>query len=135
VNQNTWSNSLGGDVTRSLADYQTGALGPFYYPTNGGNLSTLIHAGSTSATNLGLYHYTVTTNNVVEGTNTVSIGFHYVAVGTNGLPLDSNGNGIPDYLEDANGNGIYDSGDPGNWLPYVADTNGWVKLQVYTPMQ
>jgi hypothetical protein len=34
-----------------------------------------------------------------------------VACGTNNLPLDSNGDGIPDYLEDANGNGLVDSGE------------------------
>jgi hypothetical protein len=44
-----------------------------------------------------------------------SIGYHYVAVDGNGNPIDTNGNGIPDYLEDANGNGVYDAGDLGNW--------------------
>jgi hypothetical protein len=52
---------------------------------------------------------------VVEGTNTVSIGYHYVAVDANGNPLNSNGDGIPDYLQDANGNGVYDFGDLGVW--------------------
>jgi hypothetical protein len=87
--------------------YQTGALGVYYYPTN----LSLIHAGSRLAAAAGLYHDTVTTNNAIEGTNMVSIGFHYVAVGSNGLPLDTNGDGIPDYLEDANGNGVVDSGE------------------------
>jgi hypothetical protein len=91
--------------------YQVGALGQNYYPTN----LSLIHAGSQSAPAAGLYHYTVTTNNVVEGTNIVSIGFHYIAVGSNGLPLDTNGDGIPDYLEDFKGNGLVDSGEI-NWL-------------------
>jgi hypothetical protein len=36
----------------------------------------------------------------------VDIGYHYVATDTNGIPLDSNGDGIPDYIEDANGNGL-----------------------------
>jgi hypothetical protein len=100
------------DITLSNSPaYQIGALGINYYPTN----LSLIHAGSESAPAAGLYHYTVTTNNAVEGTNTVSIGFHYVAVGSNGLPLDTNGDGIPDYLEDANGNGVVDSGEI-NWL-------------------
>jgi hypothetical protein len=99
-----------GDVflTTSPA-YQPGALGQYYYPSN----LSLIHAGSQSAPAAGLYHYTVTTNNAIEGTNIVSIGFHYVAVGSNGLPLDNNGDGIPDYLEDANGNGLVDSGEIG----------------------
>jgi hypothetical protein len=80
----------------------------------------LLYAGSRSAASAGLYHYTIQTNlqnncEVPDGTNTVSIGFHYVAVDQYGNPLDSNGDGIPDYLEDANGDGIYDTGDPGNW--------------------
>jgi hypothetical protein len=91
--------------------YQTGALGVYYYPTN----LTLIHTGSQLAAVAGLYHYAVLTNNTIEGTNIVSIGFHYVAVGSNGLPLDTNGDGIPDYLEDANGNGLVDSGEI-NWM-------------------
>jgi len=101
-----------GDIilSNSIA-YQTGPLGNYYQPTN----SPLINAGSTTADQVGLYHYTVTTNEVVEGTNTVSIGYHYVALDQYGNPLDSNGDGIPDYLEDANGDGIYDFGDLGDW--------------------
>jgi hypothetical protein len=98
-------------ILSSPLAYQSSWFGNYYQPTN----SPLIHAGSTSASNVGLYHYTVTTNQVVEGTNTVSIGYHYVATDQYGNPLDSNGDGIPDYLEDANGNGIYDFGDLGDW--------------------
>jgi hypothetical protein len=116
------TNYLGGtnNKTNLVADYQAGPLGNYYYPTSGTNLATLINAGSTNASALGLYHYTVSTNlvggyEVPEGTNIVSIGYHYVAVDQYGNPLDSNGDGIPDYLEDANGNGIYDTGDLGDW--------------------
>jgi hypothetical protein len=87
--------------------YQSGSLGTFYQPAN----SPLIHKGSTTADKVGLYHYTVTTNQVVEGTNTVSIGYHYVAVDTNGIPLSMPRDGIPDYLADANGNGLDDCGE------------------------
>lgn len=87
--------------------FQTGPLGYYYQSTN----SPLFHKGSTSATNVGLYHYTVLTNQVPEGTNIVSMGYHYVALGTNGLPLSTSGDGIGDYLKDSNGNGIYDAGD------------------------
>lgn len=97
-------------ILTNTPTFESGALGDYYYPTN---LTNLIFRGSELASAAGLYHYTVTTNNVIEGTNIVSIGFHFVAVGTNGLPLDSNGDGIPDYLEDANGNGLVDSGEIG----------------------
>lgn len=95
-------------LTNTLA-YQTSWFGTFYQPTN----SPLIHMGNTNANLLGLYHYTVTTDQAVEGANIVSIGYHYVATDTNGVPLDSNGDGIPDYIEDANGNGLVDSGEIG----------------------
>jgi hypothetical protein len=99
----------GGDqILSNSPAWESGDLGYYYYPTNQTNL---IHTGSQLASAAGLYHYTVTTNNVIEGTNIVSIGFHYVACGTNGLPIDTNGDGIPDYLEDINGNGVVDSGE------------------------
>ena len=103
--------------------HQSGPLGDFYQPTN----SALINAGSTTADQVGLYHFTTQTNQTVEGTSTVDIGYHYVAVDANGNPIDTDGDGIPDYIEDANGNGIYDSGE-NNWLfaaPFRG-VNDWV---------
>ena len=89
--------------------YQAGPLGAYYYPTN---LTQLLNAGSVSnAALVGLYHYTTTTNQVKETNSVVDIGFHYVAVNANGTPLDYDGDGVPDYLEDANGNGDVDSGE------------------------
>lgn len=72
------------------------------------------HVGSTNASLLGLYQYTTQTNQTKEGTNIVTIGYHYVAADTNGLPDDTTGTGIADYLKDANGNGLVDSGEI-NW--------------------
>jgi hypothetical protein len=92
--------------------YETGALGSHYYAAG----LPLIHAGSRSAAAAGLYDYTVTTDNVVEGTNMVSIGFHYVAEDTNGNPLSTYIPGIPDYIVDANGTGVYSSGDLLDWM-------------------
>jgi hypothetical protein len=88
--------------------YEVGPLGQNYYT----NSSSLTNAGSMSAAAAGLFHYTVlAAANTAEGTNTVSIGFHYVAVDAYGNPLDTNGDGVPDYLEDSNGNGVVDSGE------------------------
>ncbi len=94
-------------ILSSSPAFEVGTLGEYYYPTT---LTNLIHTGSQLASAAGLYHYTVTTNNAIEGTNTVSIGFHYVAC-SNGVPISTPNDGIPDYLADANGNGVVDSGE------------------------
>lgn len=88
-------------------NWQTSWLGSFYLPTN----SVLIDAGDVTADTIGLYHFTTQTNQAIEGNSTVDIGYHYVALDANGKALDSNGDGVSDYLEDANGNGIVDIGE------------------------
>ena len=103
--------SSGGDVVRSRADYQTGPLGRYYYPGSGTNLFALVNAGSRSAPYAGLYHYTTQTDQTKETNSVVDIGYHFVAVDGNSNPIDSDGDGIPDYLEDANGNGVVDNGE------------------------
>jgi hypothetical protein len=139
--------SLGGtnDVVNLVISYQAGlatnwygVLGTFYYPTNGGasSLTNLFNAGSRNATNAGLYHFTTTTNQVKEAGSVVDIGWHYVAADANGNPLDYDGDGIPDYLEDRNGNGSADSGETG-WQSYNSP-NGLVgnpAIQVFTPLK
>jgi hypothetical protein len=106
------ADSGGGDLWVTNFDYQIGPLGNYYYPTNGGNLSQLIDAGSvTNAALLGFYHYTTTTNQVKEANTPLDIGLHYIAVDANGNPVDTDGDGIPDYVEDANGNGVVDPGE------------------------
>ena len=97
-------------VTNATLAYQTGPLGNFYQPTT----SRLIDKGSTNANLLGLYHYTTQTNQMKETNSTVDIGYHYIALDGSGNPLDSNRDGIPDYVEDANGNGLVDPGET-NW--------------------
>jgi hypothetical protein len=114
ANTTPMSGSQGGDKPNLVTDYQVGALGIYYYPTNSGNLSQLIDQGSRGADAAGLYHYTTATNQVnpvFEGFSTVDIGFHYVAVDSNGEPLDTNQDLVPDYLQDGNGNGNVDSGE------------------------
>ncbi len=112
TNMNRFTGAHDVVLTNSPA-YQTSYLGKYYYPTNDGMLSLLIDAGSRYATNAGLYHFTTTTNQVKEAGTIVDIGFHYVATDTNGIPTDTNGDGVPDYLEDSNGNGAVDSGEIG----------------------
>jgi Fibronectin type III domain len=116
--------------TASLT-YRTGPLGGFYAGSN-----LLVNKGNTNANLLGLYHFTTQTNLVsgleIKETNSiVDIGYHYVATDTNGIPLDSNGDGIPDYLEDANGDGLIDSGE----MPWdLPDQNLllWLKADAIT---
>lgn len=99
-------------------NWQTGPLGEYYLPTN----SPLINTGSISATLAGLYQFTTQTNEVRETNSTVDIGYHYVALNTSGAPLDSDANGMPDYLQDQNGNGTCDAGDAcGTGAPIILD--------------
>jgi hypothetical protein len=119
--------------TNSLA-WQTGPLGDFYQPTN----SVLLDAGSTNASVVGLYHYTTTTNQLKEAASIVDLGYHYAALDANGSPVDSDGDGIPDYLEDANGNGIYTPGiDVGDWQSVDTDSDGrideYFKVTILAP--
>jgi hypothetical protein len=139
TNCTTLANSQGNDVILTNSPvYQTSYLGTYYYPTNGGLLSTLINAGSRSATNAALYHFTTTTNQVKEAATTVDIGFHYVAIDpSTGQPYDADGDGIPDYLEDANGDGAYGAGDLSDWRAYNSRNglSGASGLEVFTPLR
>jgi len=72
--------------------------------------------GSTNAGAAGLAHYTTRVDQTKESEETsavVNIGLHYVATAnaTNALPKDSDGDGIPDFVEDANGNGTLDDNE------------------------
>lgn len=105
TSQGAWPQNI------STLDFQTGALGNYYYPASGSGLARLINAGSASAAALSFYHYTTTTNQVKETNSTVDIGFHYIASSQTGQPSDFDGDTVPDYVEDTNGNGVVDAGE------------------------
>lgn len=94
------------DIVVTNFNWQAGPAGNCYLPTD----SPLIDAGSRNATNAGLYHFTTQVDQTKETNTVVDVGYHYVAL-ANGNPNDADGDGIPDYLEDANGNGTVDSGE------------------------
>jgi len=143
-------------LATSNLNFQIGPLGAFYLPTNG-PATNLFDTGSTYATNVGLYHFTTITNQAKEAGTMVDIGLHYVVLNSSGLAMDSDGDGLPDYFEDKNGNGSQDGSESDwnnrdsdgdgitdfvEWLlggnPLVAsgtDTNGLIRLQVYSPLR
>ena len=94
-----------GEQTLSAAPpYQRGPLGDHYLPIT----TPLYHAGSRTAPDAGLYHYTTRADQTKEGSGQmVNIGLHYVATAgpTSTQPKDSDGDGIPDFVENASGTG------------------------------
>lgn len=113
-------------VTNSDIAYEAGPLGTFYQPTD----SILIDHGNTNANLVGLFWYTTKIQGHERG-GVVDIGYHYVALDANGNPIDSDGDGIPNYIEDSNGDGVYDAGDLSDLndyyngvLPNLAIVNG-----------
>ncbi len=97
--------------------YQIGPLGRFYLPTNLASHSPLLDSGSAAASTLRFYHFTTVTNQTREGSSTVDLGYHSVATDGNGIPLDSDNDGVPDVFEDADGDGVADAGES-DWQAY-----------------
>jgi hypothetical protein len=93
------------------AAFQEGPLGSYYFGSSG-SMATLINAGSQSASDAGLAHFTTqSTPFSREGESLVDIGFHYATVDSNGALPDSDGDGILDKDEDVNMNGRRDPGE------------------------
>jgi hypothetical protein len=130
------------DQTGLSTNYQSkGAWGNRYYPATGTapSLATLIDTGSRNRDVAGLFYFTVkTANSSKEGADpsaVVDIGNHYVGLNDAGTaPVDTDGDGIPDYVEDRDGDNDV---DPGETNP--AESNGvgagTAALLVFTPLQ
>jgi hypothetical protein len=71
---------------------------------------------------------------VRETNSVVDIGYHYVAVDAYAMPLDADGDNIPDYLEDANGNGVLNTGER-DWQGSENGTTGMPGLKGFTPLK
>ncbi len=121
-----------GDVVLGSFNFAAGAVGPYYQST-----TTLQNVGSEmSAATRGLYHYATLANQTREGTTRLDIGFHYVAVNaSSGLPVDTDGDGLPDYLEDRDGNGSFSSATETDWQTGSIGFTGAAGLQVFTPLR
>lgn len=119
-------------------DFEQGALGWYYYPTNGGSgtLTDLVDAGSTNANLLGFAHHTTAANQTKESTSMVDIGFKYIAVNANSEPADADGDGFHDYLEDVDGDETADTGES-DWQAYnsIFDLVGTPAIEVFTPLK
>jgi hypothetical protein len=91
------ANQAGGHevVLSALPPYTNGLFGKFYLTQT----TPLYQAGSRTAADAGLAQYTTFANQGKDASGQpVNIGLHYVAA-TNSLPLDSDHDGVPDYVE------------------------------------
>ena len=90
------------DVVLSTFAYTNGPFGDFYQVS-----TNLINEGSVATAGAaGMYHYTTTLDQSKEFNSVLDIGLHYIAADGYGEPLDSDLDGIPDYLQDPAGDGI-----------------------------
>jgi hypothetical protein len=129
--------SFGGptNVTLTVAEHLTGPLGTNYYPSAGsssGGFTNLVGAGFRTGTIAGLFHHVIATNLVSIGSGQVGIGFHYLKTSAGGVPLDTDGDGIPDWMEDVNGDGNQQTASETDWATSPNGTTSSAGLQVFT---
>ena len=110
-------------VLASSPAYDKFGPNDYYLPAD----SQLIDAGSAAnAGTLGFYHFTTVTNQTKEASSRVDIGFHRVALDSNGNPSDADADGRIDVDEDTNGNGQLNSGETDWQDPYDAGLKIWI---------
>ncbi len=123
-------------ILPSSPAYRAGPFGKFYLLSP--NTLLIDVDSSTAPAAVGLFHYTTTTNLNTDGvqlkeTNSwLDIGWHAVATDAAGKPLDKDGDGIADYLEDWDGDGVAESGET-DWQTSENGTTTAPGLQVFTP--
>lgn len=107
------------DVVAATFTYTNGPLGRFYQVS-----TNLINKGSVATAGAaGMYHYTTTVDQNKEFNSVLDIGLHYVATDVSGDPLDSDLDGVPDYIRDPAGMEIVEPSElPGFQLWLRADT-------------
>jgi hypothetical protein len=106
--------------------YAAGALGRFYLPSTA---TALLGQGSRSAGLAGLWHFTSLTSNQKQAAQSqVNIGPAYLALDSNGNPVDSNSDGIADFIADRNGDGTQDADE----MPWSSANTG--SLAILSPL-
>ena len=112
--------------------YDRRRLDFYYLQTN----SVLIDAGNIYATNASLFHFSTATNQIKEGISIVDLAYHYVARDFAGKPVDADGDGIADYLENVSGTGSLGTEET-DWQSYnsLFGIGTGPGLQVYTPLK
>lgn len=101
--------------------YRNGPLGAFYL---GEENAALMHTGSQTAAEAGLYHFNTIGTDEIQGDNQVNIGPAYLTLDNAGNPVDSNGDGVPDFIADRNGNGLEDADE----MPWTSANSGTLAI-------
>lgn len=135
LNTTSWPNPGTGSQTLSSLAYESGPLSLYYLP----QASSLINAGSRTASAATLYHFTTAAaTQAKEAATQVDISFHPIALNASNLLFDYDSDGVPDYLEDRNGNGVFDTSlGEKDWQVYTSP-NGFSSslfLQLFTPLK
>jgi hypothetical protein len=112
----------GSDPILTSQAYAIGALGNYYLPPSA---TGLLGTGSRSAGAASLYHFTSLLTNAKEAAGQVNIGPAYLAPAY-GAPVDSNNDGIPDFIADRNGDGNED----GDEMPWTSQNNGALAILI-----